>query len=667
MTHSSVPRKRSILPGIATLATLAVAATGSQALASPTTQLPAAPMAQVADQDLPYRDASLPVETRIKDLLGRMTLDEKIGQMLQAERQAIQPGEITSLGLGSVLSGGGSTPKTNTPEAWADMVDGYQKEALATRLGIPLLYGIDAVHGNGNQYGATIFPHNIAIGATRNPKLAEQIGAITAKETRATGPQWNFAPTIAAPQDDRWGRTYEGFGESPDLVITMESMIRGLQGGPGQLNRPERMLATAKHFAGDGFTTYGTGTGDFTIDQGITQTDRKTFYDKALRQYIPAIKKYDVGTVMPSYSFVDWTEDGLYNPVNMHANRELVTGWLKEQQGFQGIVISDYNGIQHLPGDYATQVRTSVNAGLDMLMEPNDFRKTLTTLKAEVEAGRIPQARIDDAVSRILRAKFQLGLFERPYTPRQYIGQVGSAAHHAVARKAAAQSQTLLLNRKNTLPLRPAGQIYVAGSNANSMGNQAGGWTITWQGGTTNVVPGTTILQGIKKDAGKAKVTWSQDASAPVPAGATGIVVVGETPYAEGYGDVGGPGWPWDPADKGVPRPSQTMKLSKADTTAIDRVCAKARRCVVVVVSGRPVIIPPKQLSQVDALVAGWLPGSEGIGVADPIFGVTAYRGKLPVSWPKNLAQEPINIGDKNYRPLFKYGHGLTTKPNQGK
>ncbi|GAA1374190.1 glycoside hydrolase family 3 protein [Luteococcus sanguinis] len=664
MSHSASSRRRLVgLPGLALAAVMvatglpATPAQGQETAVASATEIPAA--------DAAYRNRYLPIDTRVKDLLSRMTLEEKLGQMLQAERASVKPGEVTTLALGSLLSGGGSTPAENTPTAWADMIDGYQKEALATRLGIPILYGIDAVHGNGNEYGATIFPHHVGLGATRNPALVQQIGAITAQETRATGPQWVFSPAVTAPQDERWGRSYEGFGESVDLVISMETEITGLQGAPGMLSRNDKVLATAKHFAGDGFTTYGTGTGDYTIDQGVTQTNRKKFWDKALRQYVPAVKKYDVGSIMPSYSSIDWTEDGLGNPINMHENEELITGWLKEKQGFQGIVISDYNGIQHIPGDYATQVRRGVNAGIDMLMEPNDFRKTFTTLKSEVDAGRISSARIDDAVTRILRAKFQLGLFENPLTPRQHLGEVGSAAHHAVARTAAAQSQVLLKNSKKTLPLSGKGKIYVAGSNANSMGNQTGGWTITWQGGSTNVVPGTTILDGIRKDAPKAAVTFSETASTKVPSDATGIVVVGETPYAEGYGDVGGPGWPWDKADNGVPRASQTMELSKADSAAIDKVCTTAKRCVVVVVSGRPVIIPPKQLNKIDSLVAGWLPGSEGIGVADPMFGLTGYKGKLPVTWPRSLAQEPINVGDKNYNPLYRYGHGLVTKATQ--
>jgi beta-glucosidase len=280
-----------------------------------------------------------------------------------------------------------------------------------------------------------------------------------------------------------------------------------------------------------------------------------------------------------------------------------------------------------------------------------------------VNAGQVPMARINDAVRRILTAKFQLGLFEHPYTDRSYIGDVGSAAHHALARRAAAESAVLLKNRRNTLPIRGHQDIYVAGSNADNIGNQAGGWTITWQGGSgaLHKIPGTTILDGIRQLA-RGNVTFSQDASAPIPRRSTGIVVVGETPYSEGFGDVAGPLWAYDPDDNGVPRPPKTMQFSAADSQAIDRVCSQARRCVVVVVSGRPMIIDRAPLRSMDGLVAAWLPGSEGAGIADDLFGTHAFTGRLPVSWPRSLSQEPINIGDRDYNPLFPFGYGLQTR-----
>ena len=661
---------RRLLPWLAlatALTALIAAATLATAFTVPGTAASAATQAgkvAVPTQGFPYEDANLPITTRVADLLGRMTLAEKVGQMTQTERARVYDDAtlITTWNLGSILSGGGSTPVENTPTAWADMVDRFQQAALATRLHIPLIYGIDSVHGDGNMYGATVFPHNIGLGATRDPALVREVEHVTASETRASGPQWVFAPCIAAAQDDRWGRTYESFGEDPALVIQMEAAIDGFQGPPGHLADRDRVLATAKHFAGDGDTKYGTGSGSYTIDQGIAITNRQDFWQKALRQYVPAVQQHDVGSVMPSFSSVDWTEDGFGNPIKMHGNKELITDVLKGWMNFGGFVISDWEGIHQLPGDWPTQVRTGVNAGIDMMMEPAKYQEFETTLTAEVEAGRVTMSRIDDAVRRILTKKFELGLFEHPYTDRTDLPDIGSPAHRAVARKAVAESQVLLKNARHALPIRTQGRIYVAGSNADSIGNQAGGWTLTWQGGSTTNIPGTTILSGIRQAAGHASVTYSLDATAPVHKGDFGIVVVGETPYSEGYGDVGGPRWGWDPADNGVLRPVKDMQLSAADKAAVDRVSSAAAKCVVVVVSGRPLILDPKQLSEIDGLVAAWLPGSEGAGVADTLFGRVPFSGKLPVTWPRTLAQEPINIGDANYDPLYPYGFGLTTK-----
>ena len=655
-------RQRSVILGAAVVA----ATLAASALPAPGTAAP--PIQAVAEPELPYQDPDLPTAERVADLLGRMTLEEKVGQMTQAERidVAEEPGLITTYELGSVLSGGGSVPESNTPEAWADMVDEFQEAALDTRLGIPLLYGVDAVHGHANLLGATVFPHNIGLGATRDPRLLQQIGHITAKETRASGPNWSFAPCVCVAREDRWGRTYESFGESPRLVKQLETVIDGLQGRPGQLDRPDRVLATAKHYAGDGLTTYGTPEGDYTVDQGISQVSRAEFDELALSPYPKAIRKHHVGSVMPSFSSVDFTDDGLGNPVKMHASKELITDVLKEEMGFEGIVISDWRAIHQLPGDYAAQVAASVNAGVDMFMEPTTtepvgYQQFIATLIDLVDAGTVPIARIDDAVSRILTAKFELGLFENPLTDRRHLDTIGSKKHRDVARRAVSESQVLLRNRQGTLPLKPSKQkVYVAGSNADNIGNQAGGWTLTWQGGSTNVIPGDTILDGIEAAADK-QVIFSEKAAERVPRNAAGIVVVGETPYAEGFGDVDGPLWAYDPGDNGVPRPPKTMLLSDADEKAVRKVCARARTCTVLVVSGRPMVIPPELGQQIDALVASWLPGSEGRGVADVLFGRRPFTGKLPVSWPRRVAQEPINVGDPDYDPLFAYGFGLRT------
>jgi beta-glucosidase len=607
---------------------------------------------------LPYRDPSAPVATRVADLLGRMTLEEKVGQMTQAERGAVDadPSQITTWNLGSVLSGGGSTPTPNTPGAWADMVDRFQSHALATRLGIPLLYGVDSVHGHGNLVGATIFPHDIGLGATRDPALVREVEHITATETRASGPQWAFAPCVCVARDLRWGRTYESFGEDPRLVAEMTTAIDGFQGpGRSRLADPDRVLASTKHYAGDGDTEYGTSTTNgYRIDQGVTITNRRDFARIDLAPYVAAVRQHRTGTVMPSYSSVDWTEDGIGNPVKMHANRELITGVLKGQLGFDGFVISDWEAIHQLPGDWPTQVRTGVNAGTDMFMEPTRYRDFETTLLAEVRAGRVPMSRIDDAVGRILTQKFELGLFEHPYTNRKYLHTIGSPQHRAVARRAVAESQVLLKNSHHALPLTGRERIYVAGRNADDLGNQAGGWTVTWQGQSGRPIPGTTILEGIRQVAPHARVTYSADASAPAAGNDVGIVVVGETPYAEGFGDVGGPLW----NDNGVPREPKSLELRAADRATIDKVCHAVRTCVVLVVAGRPQIVT-QQLPEMDALVASWLPGSEGAGVADVLFGRRPFTGTLSQTWPRSAAQEPINVGDRHYDPLFPYGYGL--------
>jgi beta-glucosidase len=619
---------------------------------------PSAAGAGVAPQR-PWMDSSLRPEARARLLLAQMTLAEKVGQMTQAERGAVtdDPSLVATWGLGSVLSGGGSVPTPNTPEAWADMVDAFQTQALQTRLGIPLIYGVDSVHGHGNLVGATVFPHNIGLGATRNPGLVEQVEHVTAIETRATGPQWVFAPCVCVARDLRWGRTYESFGEDPGLVIKMETAIDGFQGPRArELSQPDRVLATAKHYAGDGDTEYGTGSGDYPIDQGVTVSSRRDFARIDLAPYVPAVREHRVGSVMPSFSSVDWTDDGVGDPLKMHAHRELITGVLKHKIGFDGFVISDWEGIHQIPGDYATQVRTGVNAGIDMFMEPFSYQDFETTLLAEVEAGRVSQARIDDAVRRILVKKFELGLFEHPLTDRRNLDEVGSAAHRALARKAVAQSQVLLKNRGKVLPLSGQERIYVAGSNADDIGNQAGGWTVAWQGLSGDIIPGNTILEGIHQVAPDAQVTFSEDASAPTAGNDVGIVVVGETPYAEGFGDVGGPLW----QDDGVPREPKTMHLSAADRAAVDRVCDAIADCVVVVVSGRPLVLTD-QLAKMDALVAAWLPGSQGEGVADVLVGDRPFTGRLSMTWPRTLEQEPINVGDRDYHPLFPYGWGLRT------
>ncbi|WP_369262502.1 glycoside hydrolase family 3 N-terminal domain-containing protein [Streptomyces sp. R35] len=602
------------------------------------------PQVVIDAHGLPYLDAKLPLKKRVADLVSRMSLEEKAGQMTQAERGALTAqGDIATYDLGSLLSGGGSTPTPNTPGAWAKMIDAFQLRAQATRFQIPLIYGVDAVHGHNNLTGATIMPHNIGIGATRDPRLAERTGAVTASEVRATGIPWDFAPCLCVTRDERWGRSYESFGEDPALVKSMETIIQGLQGARSgkDLKDDDKVLATAKHFAGDGGTEYGSSTtGSYTIDQGITKVTREQLEAIHLSPYQTAVDR-GIGSVMPSYSSLDILGDG-QGPVKMHARADMINGVLKDRMGFDGFVISDWAAIDQIPGDYASDVRTSVNAGLDMIMVPYAYKDFRTTLIDEVKAGRVSESRVTDAVSRILTQKFKLGLFEKPYADTSGAAAIGSPAHRAVAREAAAESQVLLKNSAGVLPLKKSQKVYVAGSNADDLGNQTGGWTITWQGASGPVTQGTTILEGMRSAGGD--VTYSKDASAPTAGYDVGVVVVGETPYAEGVGDVGN---------------GNDLELTAADKEAVDKVCA-AMKCAVLIVSGRPQLIGDR-LAGIDALVASWLPGTEGDGVADVLYGKRAFTGQLPVTWPKSESQLPINVGDTSYDPQFPYGWGLTT------
>jgi beta-glucosidase len=500
----------------------------------------------VAAGDPPYRDRSLPVAERVDDLMSRMSLDDKIGQMTQAERAALDPQQdLATYRLGSVLSGGGSAPTPNTPEAWADMYDAFQRTALSTPLGIPMIYGIDAVHGHNNVSGATVFPHNIGLGATRDPGLVQEIGRATAEEVSGTGLDWDFSPCLCVARNDRWGRTYESFGEVPGLPARMASEITGLQGEA--LGGPASVLATAKHYLGDG----GTAGGD---DQGDARVGEAELRAVHLPPFRAAVER-GVGAVMVSYS--SW------NGVKMHGNGYLINDVLKGELGFTGFVVSDYAGIDQLDGQEgftAEEVRTAVNAGIDMVMVPNDYRRFISLLRGEVEAGRVPMDRIDDANRRILTKKFELGLFEHPYTDRSYTSTIGSTAHRALARQAVRESQVLLKNDGGVLPLKKSDKILVAGKSADDIGNQSGGWTITWQGGSGDIAPGTTVLAGMRAAASDpSDIVYSRDGSGIDAGYAAAVAVVGETPYAEGQGGPGrlagpGPGGPGHPGQAGGER-----------------------------------------------------------------------------------------------------------------
>lgn len=576
-----------------------------------------------------YLDSTASVDERVEDLLNRMTLDEKIGQMTQADRQYLDnESDITTFAMGSLLSGGGSAPANNSPSGWADMYDNFQSKALATRLGIPLIYGIDAVHGHNNVKGAVIFPHNIGLGCTRNPDLVQQAARITAKEVAGTGIDWTFAPCIAVPQDERWGRTYEGFAETADITTLMSAAsVKGFQGD--SLSDRESILACAKHYVGDGGTTGGK-------DQGNTEVDEATLRRIHLPGYIAAIES-GVGSIMASFN--SW------NGQKVHGSHYLLTTVLKEELEFEGFVVSDWAGIDQLPGDYTSDVEASINAGMDMVMVPNKYRTFISTLKSLVQQGKVTQERIDDAVRRILRIKFKLGLFERPYTDRSLTAQIGSDLHREVARECVRQSLVLLKKKDNILPLPKENfKIHVAGKNADDLGNQCGGWTISWQGSSGEITTGTTILQAIKGAAPNATISYSIDGT-----GASGadicVVVIGETPYAEGQGD------------------RSDLSLARNDIAAVRNAKNAGIPVIVLLISGRPMILKPIW-HFCDALIAAWLPGTEGQGIADVLFGDYTPAGKLTHSWPRNMLQIPISVGDTDYDPLFEYGFGITSFTN---
>ncbi|CAL5354135.1 unnamed protein product [Camellia sinensis] len=596
-----------------------------------------------------YKDPKQPINIRIRDLMNRMTLPEKIGQMMQLERVNATPEIMRDYSIGSLLSGGGSIPRPQaTAEDWINMVNAFQNGSLSSRLGIPMIYGIDAVHGHNNVYKATIFPHNIGLGATRDPNLVRRIGAATALEVRATGIPYVFAPCIAVCRDPRWGRCYESYSEDHDIVQEMTELVVGLQGeippngrkGVPYVGGKDKVVACAKHFVGDGGTTKG-------IDENNTVTDWHGLLSIHMPAYYNSIIK-GVSTIMVSYS--SW------NGVKMHANHDLVTGFLKNTLKFRGFVISDYEAIDKITtpplANYTYSLQMGIQAGIDMIMgiySHTDFLDIVTSL---VNKSIIPISRIDDAVMRILRVKFIMGLFENPLADLSMIDHLGSQAHRDLAREAVRKSLVLLKNGNNSdsplLPLpKNAESILVAGSHANNLGNQCGGWTITWQGLTgNNLTAGTTILSAISATVSPStKIVYNEnpdDEFVKSSNFSVAIVVVGEPPYAEFNGD------------------NLNLTIPEPGPSIINNIC-RSVKCVVVLISGRPLVIEP-YLPSIDALIAAWLPGSEGQGVADVLFGDYGFTGKLSRTWFKTVDQLPMNVGDPHYDPLFSFGFGLTTK-----
>ncbi|MQM16495.1 hypothetical protein Taro_049453 [Colocasia esculenta] len=626
----------------------------------------AAPTGDEGAQPALYKDPAATVEARVWDLLARMTLHEKLGQMTQIDCSVASERALSTLAVGSVLNSGDSAPKPRaTPADWADMVEKFQRWALSSRLGVPMIYATDAVHGHNNVFGATVFPHNVGLGATRDRDLIRRIGEVTALEVRATGMHCAFAPCVAVCRDPRWGRCYESYSEDPDVVCAMASIVSGLQGAPPPghpLGHPylagskplcfvhgdmdwmgffglRNVLACAKHFVGDGGTERG-------VNEGDTICSLEDLENVHMKPYVECLNQ-GLSLVMASYS--SW------NGEKLHSHRFLLTEVLKEKLGFKGFVISDMEGIDRLSQPHGSNYRhcicISINAGIDMVMVPYRYELFLEDLLSLVESGEIPMARIDDAVERILRVKFLAGLFEHPFSDRSLVDLdiLGCKAHRELARETVRKSLVLLKNgkdpRRPLLPLnKNARKILVAGTHADDIGYQCGGWTDSWQGSKGRITEGTTILEAIKAAVGgNTEVIYEEFPSASTIEDqeySLAIIVVGEVPYAETQGDRTDLPIPFDGAQTIVCVASQVPTL-------------------VIIVSGRPLLLEPEVLESIDALVAAWLPGSEGGGVADVVFGDYDFEGVLPVTWFTRMDQLPMNANHELYDPLFPLGYGL--------
>lgn len=612
---------------------------------------------QAAAPSSPWPEVKWPLaedpalEKRIADLLATMTVEEKVGQLVQGDIASLTPEDVRKYRLGSVLAGGNSDPGGKydaSPAQWLALADAYYAASMDTSGGgkaIPILFGIDAVHGQSNIVGATLFPHNIGLGAMRDPELMRRIGEVTAIETRATGMEWAFAPTVAVPQDDRWGRSYEGYSESPDVVASYAgAMVEGLQGKVGSpaFLDGRHVIASVKHFLGDGGTSNGK-------DQGDTAVDEATLARIHGAGYPPAIAA-GAQTVMASFNSV--------NGEKMHGNRHLLTEVLKGRMHFGGFVVGDWNGHGQVKGCTATDCPATINAGLDMAMAPDSWKGFYESTLAAVKAGKISQARLDEAVARILRVKFRLGLFEAGKPSARTVGGqfalLGAPEHRAVARQAVRESLVLLKNNAGLLPLSPKQRILVAGDGADSVGKQAGGWTLNWQGtGTTrkDFPNADTIYEGIAAQAKAAGGTTELAVDGKYKAKPdVAVVVFGEDPYAEFQGDI--PNLSYKPGND-------------ADLALIKRLKAEGIPVVAVFLSGRPLWVN-REINAADAFVAAWLPGSEGAGIADVLLRKADgsvqhdFKGKLSFSWPRTATQYANNVGQKDYDPQFKFGYGLT-------
>ena len=568
------------------------------------------------------------IELKVDSLMALMTLEEKIGQMTQIRHfDSITDDEIATKFIGSVIHTNGPTPGEDAA-GWQAKFVSLQKKALSSRLGIPLLFAVDAVHGQNTFDGATIFPHNIGMGATRNAKLVEEAAAITAMEAQATGFNWVFSPCIAIPYNEKWGRVYEAFSESTEL--TQELTKASVRGHQGDLSKSNTVMATAKHFIGDGAT-------DFGVEGGNTSISMQEVYERLLPPYREAVNE-GVGAVMVSFNTL--------SDKSMHAHKEMITDVLKDSLGFDGIVVTDWKGYSKFGENDV------INAGVDMVMAVDgDLDMFQQGLKKGIESGYVSQERVDDAVRRILRQKYRLGLFEHPFPDADLIAEIGSPSHRDKAKQAVRESLVLLKNKNKALPIdKTAKKIVVVGEHANNAGLQSGGWTIAWQGVNESYKGATTILDGIKAIA-KGEVIYDEYGEENHSDAAVIIVVVGETPYAEFFGDIGnGTG-------------KYQLTLSEAHQKYITKYADKGPKVIVVLISGRPLVVT-NQIEQSDAFIAAWLPGSEGSGIAEVLFGDFNFKGKLPHSWPNTVEDFEGKFGpnfwDASITPMFKFGYGLS-------
>lgn len=588
-----------------------------------------------------YQEPSQSIENRVQNLLDQMTLAEKIGQMTQVEKNSIKPEDVMTYFIGSILSGGGGNPTHNTFENWRKMVQAYMQASLETRLSIPMIYGSDAVHGHSNVKGAVIFPHNVGLGATRDANLVERIAHATAIELLATNVHWDFAPAVSVPQDIRWGRSYEGFSEDTHLVTELGlAYARGLQ---KRTESGEWVLPSVKHFAADGGTEWDSrkdipnyapsnwqaASQNWRIDQGDARMDEETLRAIHLAPYKEAV---DAGVDNIMVSFSSW------NGLKMHAHEYLLTTVLKGEWGFEGFLVSDWMAIDQLKESFYDAVVTSINAGVDMVMVPFDYKTFINIMENAVSKGDITIERVDDAVSRILRTKFKLGLFETPMTSDSYLTQAGSEEHRALAREAVQKSAVLLKN-DSVLPISKTSNIVVAGAAADSIGLACGGWTIEWQGGTGAITDGSTLLEGLNSLA-EDSVQFSSDGMFDGEA-EIGIVVIAEEPYAEGEGD------------------REDLTITAEQTQLIEAMRERCAKLVLLIYSGRPIIIT-HVVDHCDAIIAAWLPGTEANAIADVLLGDVPFTGKLPFTWIKSMDQLPLaHLKASDEQPLWQFGFGL--------